>query len=171
MTWLLKLYPPRWQRRYGEEFVVLIESQRFSLGTVLDVIGGAIDAWTRPQPHLAPRSAVQSEGDPIMLAKVMRLRSEGHGLKPTTSDNLKGAALIIAGTVLSVLLASWMERRSVAPAYANALMSTGWLFALVLSMPYIALKGWPARSQFIFIGVLLMVLASLVFGAEWLNSR
>ena len=38
MTWLLKLYPPRWRRRYGKEFVALIASQRFSLVTVLDII-------------------------------------------------------------------------------------------------------------------------------------
>ena len=43
MTWLLKLYPPRWRRRYGKEFLALIAPQRFSIVTVLDIIGGAID--------------------------------------------------------------------------------------------------------------------------------
>ena len=171
MTWLLTLYPPRWRRRYGKEFVALIASQRFSLVTVLDIIGGAIDAWTQPQSHLAARAAAQSEGDTIMLARLMRLRSAGHGAKPTTADAVKGAGVMLAGTALSVLVATWMQRQSVDPVYTQTLLSSGWLIAFVISMPYTTLKGWPGRTQAIFIGVLLMVVVSLVFGGAWMNSR
>lgn len=167
MTWLLKLYPPRWRRRYGREFVALIASQRFSFVTVLDIIGGAIDAWTQPQSHLA----AQAEGDTIMLARLMRLRSAGHGAKPTTADAVKGAGVILAGTALSVVVATWMHRRSVDPVYTQTLMSSGWLIAVVLSMPYTTLKGWPGRTQAIFMGVLLMAVVSLVLGGAWINSR
>ena len=62
MTWLLKLYPPRWRRRYGEEFLALIAPQPFSLATALDIVGGAIDAWTQPQSHLSTRAGSQPEG-------------------------------------------------------------------------------------------------------------
>jgi hypothetical protein len=79
MSWLLNLYPPRWRRRYGKEFVALIATQRFSLFTVVDILGGAIDAWTQPQSHLAAPAAAHPEGDTIMLAKQMRLRCEGYG--------------------------------------------------------------------------------------------
>ena len=171
MTWLLKLYPPRWRQRYGKEFVALITSQRFSFVTVLDIIGGAIDAWTQPQSHLAARAAAQSEGDTIMLAKLMRLRCVGHGAKPTTADAVKGAGVMLGGTALSVLVATWMQRQSVGPVYAQAMMSSGWLIAFVVSMPYTTLKGWPGRTQAIFIGVLLMVVVSLVLGGAWINSR
>ena len=171
MTWLLKLYPPRWRRRYGKEFVALIASQRFSFVTVLDIIGGAIDAWTKPQPHLAARAAAQSEGDTIMLAKQMRLRCAGYGEKPTTADAVKGAGVILAGSALSVGVASWMQRRAVDPVYTQTLMSSGWLIAFVASMPYTTLKGWPARTQAIFIGVLLIAVVSLLFGGVWINSR
>lgn len=171
MTWLLKLYPPRWRRRYGKEFVALIASQRFSFVTVLDIIGGAIDAWTQPQPHLAARAAAQSEGDTIMVAKLMRLRCAGHGAKPTTADGMKGAGVTLAGTILSVLVATWMHRQSVDPVYTQTLMSSGWLIAFVVSMPYTALKGWPGRTQAIFIGVLLTAVVSLLFGGAWINVR
>ena len=171
MTWLLTLYPPRWRRRYGKEFVALIASQRFSFVTVLDIIGGAIDAWTQPQSHLAARAAAQSEGDTIMLARLMRLRCAGHGAKPTTADAVKGAGVILAGTALSVLVARWMQRQSVDPAYTQTLMSSGWLIAFVVSMPYTTLKGWPGRTQAIFIGVLLTLLLSLLCGAAWLTAR
>jgi hypothetical protein len=171
MTWLLKLYPPRWRRRYGKEFVALIASQRFSFRTVLDIIGGAIDAWTQPQSHLAAGAVARSEGDTIMLAKQMRLRSAGCGEKPTTADSVKGAGVILGGSALSVLVATWMHRRSVDPIYTQTLMSSGWLIAFVVSMPYTTLKGWPARTQAIFIGALLVAVVSLVFGGVWINSK
>jgi hypothetical protein len=41
---LLRLYPAEWRARYGEEFEALLEQQRVSLGTVLDVLAGALDS-------------------------------------------------------------------------------------------------------------------------------
>lgn len=149
----------------------MIAPQRFSFVTVLDIIGGAIDAWTQPQSHLAGRAATQSEGDTIMLAKMMRLRCVGHGAKTTTADGLKGAGIVLGGTLLSVLVASWMRQQSVDPVYTEALMTNGWLFAFVVSMPYTALKGWPGRTQAIFVSVLLMLVAMLTLGGTWINSR
>jgi hypothetical protein len=171
VTWLLKLYPPRWRRRYGEEFLALIAPQRFSFATVFDIIGGAIDAWTQPQSHLAARVAAQPEGDTIMLAKVMRLRCAGYGEKATVADGLKGAGVIIGGTILSVVIAAWMRRQSVDPVYTQALMANGWLLASIVSMPYTTLKGWPRRTQSIFIGVLSMLVLSITLGAGWLSNR
>lgn len=165
MTWLLYLYPPRWRRRYGREFVELIASQRFSLLTVFDIIGGAIDAWMQPQPHVAARAATHAEGDTIMLAKVMRLRSTGHGEQPTPADAMKQAAVVIGGSLLSVIIATWMQRRALHPEYAEALMVNGWLIAFVVSMPLTTTKGWPMRTQCVFIGGVLAVL----LGLAWIN--
>ena len=150
--------------------VALIAPQRFSFVTVLDIIAGAIDAWTQPQTHLAAPAAAQSEGDTIMVAKLMRLRCAGHGAKPTTADAVKGAGVILAGSALSVLVATWMQRQSVDPVYTQTLMSSGWLIAFVVSMPYTTLKGWPGRTQAIFMGILLTVVVTLMFGGAWLNS-
>ena len=171
MTWLLKLYPPQWRRRYGEELLALIAQQRFSFVTVFDIIGGAIDAWTQPQSHLAARAAAQPEGDTIMVAKVMRLRCAGYGAKATAVDGLKGAGVILTGTVLSVLVATWMRRQSVDPVYPQALMANGWLLSFVVSMRSTTLKGWPGRTQAIFIGVLSMLIVLLTLGAAWISSR
>jgi hypothetical protein len=171
VTWLLKLYPPRWRRRYGKEFLALIAPQRFSIVTVLDIIGGAIDAWTQPQSHLAARAAGQSEGDTIMLAKQMRLRCAGYGAKTTTADGLKGVGVILGGTLLSVLVATWMRRQAVDPGYTQAVLNSGWLVSFVISMRYTTVKGWPGRTQAIFIGGQLMLVLLLVFGAAWINNR
>ena len=166
---MLKLYPPRWRRRYGAEFLALIAPQPFSIGTAFDIIGGAIDAWTRPQSHLAAPAAAQSEGDTIMLAKVMRLRCAGYGAKVTAVDGLKGAGVVLGGTVLSVTVATWMRRQSVDPIYTQGLMANGWLLSFVVSMRYTTLKGWPGRTQAIFISVLSMLVVCLTLGGAWIN--
>ena len=171
MTWLLKLYPPRWRRRYGKEFHALIAPQRFSFVTVLDIIGGAIDAWTQPQSHLAARAAAQPEGDTMMVAKMMRLRCEGYGTKTTMADGLKGAGVILGGTLLSVLVAAWMRGQAIDPAYPKMLATNGWLVSFIVSTPYTTLKGWPRRTQAIFIGGLLAAVVSLTLVGAWLDSR
>lgn len=169
MTWLLHLYPPRWRRRYGKEFVALIAPQRFSFLTVLDILGGAVDAWIEPQSHLASSAAPQPEGETTMVAKMMRLRCAGSGEAPSRADSLKGAAVILAGTLVSVLAATWMQRRAIAPVFAETLMSGGWLFAFVLAMPYTTTKGWPARTQAVFMAAVMAVVGALMFGGVWIN--
>ena len=94
------------------------------------------------------------------------LRREGDAV-----DGLKGAGVILGGTVLSVLVATWMHRQSVDPVYTQALMANGWLVSFVVSMRYTTLKGWPGRTQAIFIGVLSMLVVLLTLGGAWINSR
>lgn len=48
MKWLLKLYPPAWQRRYRNEVESYLEAESPKLRTMLDLIAGAIDAWLNP---------------------------------------------------------------------------------------------------------------------------
>ena len=62
------------------------------------------------------------------------------------ADGVKGASIVIGGTLLSVLVATWLRRQAVDPVYPETLMSSGWLIAVVVSMPYTSLKGWPGRA-------------------------
>jgi hypothetical protein len=149
--------------------VALIAPQRFSFFTVLDIIGGAIDAWIQPQSHLARQTTPQPERETLMLAKMMRLRCAGHGQTPTTADSVKAAAVTIGGTILAVVVATWLRRRSIAPVFAETLMTGGWLIAFVASMPYTTLKGWPVRTQAVFMAVLMTVVGTVVFGGVWIN--
>ena len=50
-------------------------------------------------------------------------------------------------------------------------MTNGWLFSFIVSMPYTTLKGWPGRTQAIFVNVLLVLVAMLTLGGTWINSR
>ena len=106
-----------------------------------------------------------------MLARIMRLRCAGYGAKTTAADGLKGVGVILGGTLLSVLVATWMRRQAVEPAYTQALIYNGWLLSFVVSMRYGSLKGWPGRTQAIFISVLLALIFLIAFGAAWINSR
>jgi hypothetical protein len=42
--WLLRLYPPAWRARYGDEFTALLDLAPLSLWTMLDILLGALDA-------------------------------------------------------------------------------------------------------------------------------
>ncbi|TDD21330.1 hypothetical protein [Nonomuraea diastatica] len=42
---VLSLYPNAWRQRYGEEVADLVASRPVRVRTVLDLIGGAADAW------------------------------------------------------------------------------------------------------------------------------
>lgn len=48
MKWMIRLYPAAWQQRYGEEFAEALGHQRASVGLMVDVLGGAVDAWFHP---------------------------------------------------------------------------------------------------------------------------
>ncbi len=51
MRWMIRLYPRAWQQRYGEEFALVLGDQRASPGMIIDVLGGAVDAWLHPQGY------------------------------------------------------------------------------------------------------------------------
>jgi Clp amino terminal domain, pathogenicity island component len=60
MKWLVRVYPPSWQRRYGDELLALLESRPRTPRVVPDVLLGALDAWLRPQ--LGPSRALAPAG-------------------------------------------------------------------------------------------------------------
>ncbi len=43
LRWLLRLYPPRWRRRYGDEFLALLEELPLGAAVVFDVVRAAAD--------------------------------------------------------------------------------------------------------------------------------
>jgi hypothetical protein len=94
MRWLLRLYPAAWRERYGEEFGAVLASQRASVGLVLDVIGGAIDAHLYPQIRLSEAKQTQ-RGDTMTLAMFQRCAVGGPKLSP---DERRIASKLAIGT-------------------------------------------------------------------------
>ena len=74
MTWLIRLYPPAWRRRYGRELAELIATQPASFGTAVDLVAGAIDAWLNPQSSTAA-TAADAKGAGAMVPKMLQLEA------------------------------------------------------------------------------------------------
>ena len=120
MTWLVKLYPPAWRRRYGRELTQLIATQPMSVTTAIDLVAGAIDAWMRPQSSAAVSVTSGTEGA-TMLAKMMQLRCAGHGPTVTSADVWKSLMVTLGGTVVLTLFWIWANRRFAQNPYIDAL--------------------------------------------------
>jgi hypothetical protein len=82
MRWLLRLYPAAWRERYGEEFSEVLAGQRASIGLVLDVIAGAIDAHMYPQIQQSDLQHAQG-GDTMTFAMLQRCSVGGPKLSPS----------------------------------------------------------------------------------------
>ena len=169
MTWLLALYPPRWRRRYGDELRALIGSQPFSLHAVIDLMAGAIDAWLEPQKIRMQPDAGQ-EGV-TMIGTMMKLGCTGSGERVTRQDAWKGAAVMLGGTLL--LTALWMALRVRLGdrTYVTAFSAMAFLVPYLFSLRYTSLKGRSLRTQSIFIGGMILVLALILGGAGWVASK
>jgi hypothetical protein len=59
MKWLVRLYPAWWRKRYGEEFLALLEQQTPTPRIALDILRGALDARLHPWPTLRVRPMAQ----------------------------------------------------------------------------------------------------------------
>jgi flavin-dependent dehydrogenase len=44
MKWLIHLYPEKWKKHYGDEFLYILENRNLSFKEVIDVIINAMDA-------------------------------------------------------------------------------------------------------------------------------
>jgi drug/metabolite transporter (DMT)-like permease len=101
MTWLLQLYPARWRERYGEEFGAVLASQRASVGLVLDVLGGAIDAHLYPQIQHS-RSKPIKEEDTMTLLMLQRCSAGGPKLSPR-DQRIASLFMIFSALVMAAL--------------------------------------------------------------------
>jgi len=88
VTWLIRLYPPAWRRRYGRELAELLAAQPASFRTAVDLVAGAVDAWLNPQLSTAVTDA-SAKGAGAMVAKMLKLRSAGYGANVATADDIK----------------------------------------------------------------------------------
>ena len=169
MTWLIKLYPPAWRRRYGREMAELIASQPASFGTAIDLVAAAVDAWLNPQSSTAT-AAAGSKGERTMLAERLQLRCAGHGAPVTAKDGLKGAAVTLVGTLVLVLAFSWAMGRYGKNPYLQSLQSISFLFPMLYSQRYWALKGRPASVQAVLIGGPALIVLAIALAAAWASA-
>lgn len=114
--WFLKLYPRDWRERYGDELSAMVGDRRLSLGASFDLIAGAIDARFTKGTRM-----------PSVLKSACLTRNE----QPTTAESLRGAAMMIIGSVVLLALGT-MAKRAGWPEMSEALTGMSFPVSLVL---------------------------------------
>lgn len=169
MTWLIRLYPPAWRRRYGRELADLLATQPASFRTAIDLVAGAVDAWFNPQSSTAATTA-DAKGAGTMLPKMLQLKSAGYGPDVTVADSLKAAAVIIVGTLAVVGGLTVATKVYGTNPYFESLMASGWLLPVSFSQHYTYLKGRPARVQAVLIGGPAAIILAIALSAARINN-
>jgi len=169
VTWLIKLYPPAWRRRYGRELAELISTQPASFGTAIDLVAGAVDAWLNPQSSTAAMAA-DAKGAGAMVPKMLQLKCAGYGPSVTKADNLKAVAIVIGGSLLAALAYTWATARYGKDPYLESVFFVSWLVCFIFSQHYTTLKGRPALVQAVLIGGQTAVVTAIALAAAWINA-
>ena len=172
LTWLLKLYPPRWRRRYGRELEELVAARRFSIGAAADLIAGAIDAWLNPQLAAAAAAAVpavttDSKGDVSMIARTCAFEMR----EVSAIDKAKSTAVMIGGTLFLALLYTWSVWQFGKNTYGVALFPMAYFLPMLISLRWTSLKGRSNRTQAIFIGGFSIGLTAFFLLVEWIGRQ
>jgi hypothetical protein len=173
VTWLLRLYPSPWRRRYGGEVAELLAGRGFSLRVAVDLIAGAIDVWLHPSATLAAAAAADTthEEEKTMLSRIMRLECAGYGPNVTKADQWKAAGVSVGGTLVLTLI--WMAARVriADKTYIDALSVMPYMVPYLFSMRYTNLKDRPASVQAVFIGGFTVLLTAFMLAIGWLASQ
>jgi hypothetical protein len=167
MNWLLQLYPASWRERYGEEFGVVLASQRASVGLVLDVLGGAIDAHLYPQIQ---NSNSKPEEDTMTLLMLQRCSAGGPKLS-AHDQRIASFFMILSALVMSVLYIALTKIYYSAPAVqAIGYASFPALCLVYGEAAYLRKRPW-LTQVFILVGGLsgmyLFMLAVCVIGSRF----
>jgi hypothetical protein len=173
MTWLLRLYPAPWRRRYGEEVAGMIAGRRFSFGIAIDLVAGAIDVWLHPSVTLAAASAVEPHTEEkTMLSRLARFDCPGApGADLTRGDRVKANVVTLGGTLVLTLI--WMAAhiRTGDNTYVDALSPMAFIVPMLFSLRYTSLKKRPANVQAIFIGGFSLLLTVFMLVVGWIAGR
>ena len=175
MSRLVRLYPPAWRQRYGDEFIELITERRPSLVERVDIARGALDAWLNPQvagpaPRAAPEAdssgrltaAVAITGGGLWIGAGLALFSAPLNQALEYKESQGGAVIVVAAMVVTALAAFAAARalpvRSRTARVASIAMLLG---GLLTAIP------WPV----LMVGFFGYILATAVFGVIVALSR
>ena len=166
MKWLLQFYPAPWRERYGEEFGAVLASQRASLGMVLDVLGGAIDAHLYPQIQ---NSQPIKEEDTMTLLMFERCSAGGPKLSPR-DQRIASLFMILSALVMAVLYIALTKIYHSAPAVQAVGYASFPALCLVYGeAAYLRKRAW-LTQVFILVGgvsgMYLFMLAVSVIGSR-----
>jgi hypothetical protein len=168
MNWMLRLYPARWRARYGEEFGAVLASQRVSVGLVLDVLGGAIDAHLYPQTQLSDSTQTKGE-DTMTFAMLQRCAAGGPKLSPG-DRRIARRIMIGSALVLATLEIALSKIYRGAPGVQALIYASGPALALIYEQTaYLRKRSWLTQALIVGGGVsatYLFILAVCLLGKK-----
>ena len=170
---LLRLYPPAWRARYGEEFLATAGEGPLSARNVFDIVTVAIDAWLSSDVRNATRAPLRADrmsvaptpathGGGIPMLKTMLKCGRTTGVTPR--DGLIGAGILLAVN-LSFVGVGMLLRRSGWPETGQALLSLAFPASFTISMPWWLMKGTPWKAQAVIVAGTLLILIALTWVA------
>jgi hypothetical protein len=153
---LLRLFPPDWRARYGEEFAALLAQTGISMGTVFDVLLAAVDAHIHPHTNRRWPPMIQRmrRSELVIFLAWVVFAVAGSGFGWMTKDEpfvylrdshpwvgLAHVAVLSGAIVSAVALA--VAGIPIALAIAGDSLRRGRLSQLVLlGVPFIAVALW-----------------------------
>jgi hypothetical protein len=175
VTWLLRLYPSPWRRRYGGEVAEMLADRGFSLRIAIDLVAGAIDVWLHPTVTLAAAAAAETkeEVEKTMLNRIMRLDCAGAfgGPNLDKADEWRAASVMIGCTLALTGIWTAAHIRYGDNPYIDAVGVMPFFIGLLVSMRYTYLKGRPLSVQAVFIAGITLLLTLFFLGTGWLGTR
>ncbi|HKQ96677.1 MAG TPA: hypothetical protein VJV75_02260 [Candidatus Polarisedimenticolia bacterium] len=165
---LVRLFPPAWRARYGEEFIATAGEEPLGARQIFDIVMVAIDAWLSPDVRNATRAdrvaAPTSGGGPSMLKSMLACSRTSSNM--TVRDGFVGGGVLILSTALFSGVGI-LARRNGWPVVGEIMKSLAFTGPLMLSMPFWLMKGQPWKAQAAIIGVTLSILVA----SAWIATR
>jgi hypothetical protein len=172
MKWLVWLYPAGWRARYGDEFAAVLDSQRASVGLVLDLIGGAIDAHLHPQvlPSHSNQFLNPNQGEDTMtIAMFERCAAGGPKLSPGERRFASTLAILSALAMASLYLVLTKIFRQAPAVQAVIYASVVFTTSIHVQMTY--LRNRSRTAQALILGAELAAIYLLMLGASLIASK
>jgi hypothetical protein len=172
MNWLVRLYPARWRARYGDEFAAMLAGQRVSVGLLLDVIGGAVDAHLHPQVLQSNSNEFPNPNqgeDTMTIAMFERCAAGGPKLSPGERRFASTLAILTALAMASLYLVLTKIFRQ-APA-VQAVIYASVFFTSSIHVQIAYLRNRSRGTQALILGAELVAMYLFMLGVCLLASK
>jgi hypothetical protein len=165
---LIRLYPRAWRERYGDELMALLEQVPLSPGTVLDVVGGAVQAqwhwrsdWLAAFRQASQRQVLWWLGGVLVTAGITGAAFTPELLGPAAGPRRLHAAIVLLlalVTVMSRLADGPLGRGSIRTQVGGNLVTLLWISYVAAWRPWGptgpgATPDWVVRASGIVIGL------------------
>ncbi len=153
---LVTLYPGRWRARYGDEFTHVLVDQPLTLRLLVDVIGGAVDAY------LYRASAVTRTSEGGSMASLLMKRCATGGSRLTPRETWFATAVMLGSAVALAVAIIWMRATLGDSPLVDAAATMAFPALMIAVMP-LYMKGATRRAKFVTTSTCLAFLAGVTY--------